>query len=62
VTSCVMALVWPGHAAPARAPWAVDDETSALLVPGHYSHWPRSVAALEAVAFGLLRATVHDSS
>mgnify|MGYP003694022845 CR=1 FL=1 len=38
----------PGHAAPARRSLAVDDEAIAHYA-GHYSHWPRSVAALEAV-------------
>jgi type VI secretion system protein ImpH len=47
VTSCVMALV--GLDMPhLRDRLAVDDEAIAHYA-GHYSHWPRSVAALEAV-------------
>ena len=47
VTSCVLALV--GLDMPhLRDRLAVDDEAIAHYA-GHYSHWPRSVAALEAV-------------
>lgn len=47
VTACVMALV--GLDTPRlRERLAVDDEAIAHF-SGHYAHWPRSVAALEAV-------------
>jgi len=57
VTSCTMALV--GLDMPhLRDRLAVDDEAIAHYA-GHYSHWPRSVAALEAVLSDFFARPVH---
>jgi type VI secretion system protein ImpH len=57
VTSCAMALV--GLDMPhLRERLAVDDE-AIVHYAGHYSHWPRSVAALEAVLSDFFARPVH---